>query len=348
MECAVDFRSDTVTVPDARMRAVIANAAVGDDFYGEDPTVRELERRAAELVGTEAALFVVGGTMANLVALLALTSPGGQVLAHAESDLMCWEAHSACALAGVQVVPLPGPGGVLDLTATERALAADDWRAPRPAAVVIENTHSASGGSVWPQPAIDVVGELAAAAGIPLICDGARLFNATVAGGYRPADVSRWCAAVTISLYKGLGAPMGSLVCCSAEVRARAAAARRLLGTTFRQIGMMAAAGLLALDNIGRLAEDHQQAAMLYAGLEPLFPAEVFTGPPQTNIVTLRLGSAASSFVSSCREQGVLITEVVPGVARFVTHQGIHDDDVTRAVSAAAVAAGERFAVRAR
>ncbi|MYV99860.1 threonine aldolase family protein, partial [Streptomyces sp. SID3343] len=269
----VDLRSDTVTLPTERMREAMASAPVGDDFYGEDPTVRALEERAARLIGTEDALFVVGGTMANLAAVMALVPPGHEVLAEADSDLVRWESHSTSGLAGVQLTAIRGQRGVFGADDIAELLARDDWRAPRTGLVAVENTHSAGGGSVWDLRRLGEVSAACRAAGVPLHCDGARLFNACLAGGYAPAAVGALCDTVTFSLYKGLGAPMGSLLCGTAELRLRAADVRRRLGATFRQVGIVAAAGSIALDGIDDLGADHRRAAELARGLREVLPA---------------------------------------------------------------------------
>ncbi|MET7297362.1 GntG family PLP-dependent aldolase [Embleya sp. NPDC005575] len=336
----VDLRSDTVTLPTARMREAMATARVGDDFYGEDPTVRALEERAARLIGTEDALFVVGGTMANLAAVMALVPPGHEVLAEADSDLVRWESHSTCGLAGVQLTPIRGHRGMFGTEHIAELLARDDWRAPRTGMVAVENTHSASGGSVWNLDRLREVSAACRAAGVPVHCDGARLFNACLAGGYAPTAVGALCDTLTFSLYKGLGAPMGSLLCCTAEVRVRAADIRRRLGATLRQIGIVAAAGSIALDGIDELAADHRRAAELACGLREVLPEWAAPDPPRTNIVTMPIGDSAAPFVAALAEHGVLVTEVVPGVVRFVTHRDVSDAGVRRAVASAARAAG--------
>lgn len=329
-----DFRSDTVTVADRAMRTAMAEAEVGDDFYGEDPTVHRLEQRAAELVGTEASVLVTNQTLANLVAASVL-SVGDQVLCHEDSDLHRWEAHSFAGVAGQQTLGLPGEGGLLDLSALGSALGATDPAAPRPGLVSIENSHSASGGRVWTVEQIAVVAELAHRHRIPVLCDGARLFNATLAAGYPPTEVARHCDAVTISLYKGLGAPMGSLVCADTATVDRARILRRRFGTTFRQIGHLAAAGLVALDRSGELATDHRLAADLHAGLGRILGAAAVGPEPQTNIVTVRLGGRSGLFVAELAARDVLVTEIVPGTVRFVTHRDVGAADVAAALRAA-------------
>jgi threonine aldolase len=328
-----DFRSDTITVADTRMREAMASAAVGDDFYGEDPTVTALERATAELVGKPAGLFLPNGTLANTVAVLGLTV-GDQVVVHADSDIQMWEAHTIARVAGLQTLPLPGERGRLDLRALQRCLCATDANAPRPGVVCIENSHGSSGGRTWPLADIDAVADLCDAHGVPLYCDGARLFNAAVARGYTAAEAAGRCAAVAVSLYKGLGAPMGSVLCGDQDFIDRARVLRRALGLTFRQIGHVAAAGLVALENIAGLAGDHDRARLLWEHLRPLVPADVLGDPPETNIVALRFGADAPRVVDLLAAEGVRVTEVVPGVVRFVTHRDLDDEDVDAAVAA--------------
>jgi len=328
-----DFRSDTVTVADAHMREAMASAVVGDDFYGEDPTVVELECAVAALLGKPAGVFLPNGTMANTVAMLALTV-GDQVVAHAGSDIHMWEAHTMAKVARLQTLPLPGDGGLLDLDALRAALRAADPHAPRPGVVCIENTHSASGGRVWPFERIDAVADLCDEYRVPLFCDGARLFNATVAAGYRADEATARCAALAVSLYKGLGAPMGSVLCGDSALVAEARMLRRTLGCTFRQVGHLAAAGLVALGNIPTLAHDHRLARALWDELSTILPAGVVGEPPQTNIVTFDFGDDARRVVELLEAQGTRVTEVVPGVVRFVTHRDVKDGDVAHAVIA--------------
>lgn len=336
-----DFRSDTVTVADDRMCEAMVTAEVGDDFYGEDPTVDELERTAARMVGKDAGLYLTNGTNANMVALLTLCNvadgrSGRQVLTHATSDIHAWEAHTLAQVAGLQTLPLPGRHGQLDLNALASALAAADPYAPRPAVVAIENTHSASGGRPWSVSEIDVVADLCDDAGVPLYCDGARLFNAAVASGYSADEAVARCCSVSISLYKGLGAPMGSVLCGSAEFIEHARVLRRTLGSTFRQAGHLAAAGLVGLGRIADLADDHRRARDLWEGFTHLLPTDLLDEPPTTNIVTLDIGAAAGDLVETLAAAGVRVTEVVPGVVRFVTHRDLTDDDIDVALRAAA------------
>ena len=335
-----DFRSDTLTVADTEMREAMAAAEVGDDFYGEDPTVLRLESRAAELLGKEAALMVPSGTFANVIAL-SLVSKGDQVLAHVDSDINRWEAHTLARLAGLIVKPLSGQRGRLDLRALERSAAEADPDAPLPGVVAIENPHSASGGRVWSLDDIAEVADICDRYGLPLHIDGARLFNACNAGGYAARDMTARATTVSLSLYKGLGAPMGSLVCGDATLVKQMRHRRRNWGITFRQRGHMAAAGLVALDRVERLSDDHQLARELWTALAQYFTNAQLGAAPESNIVTLDLGDQASVLVEEIGRRGVRITEVVPGVARFVTHAGVNDADVRRAVNACAAYAVE-------
>lgn len=334
-----DFRSDTVTRPTAKMLAAMAEADVGDDFYDEDPTVRALERRTAELVGTEDALFAVSGGMANLLAIQCFTRRGDGVVVDADSDIARWEAHAIAATAGAQLITVPGAKGRPRSDDLRAVLSAVDARAPVAKLVVIENTHNSSGGSTWPLAQIDRIAEVTEGAGVPLVCDGARLFNACCAGGYSPAEVGRRCAAVTVSLYKGLGAPMGALLCGSAEMRTAARRLRRMIGATFRQVGFVAAAGLVALDRVAELEQDHRLARLLAKRLREVLPVAWWPSPPETNIVTLPLAAAAPEFVDRLRSHGVLVTEILPGTVRFVTHYDVGEPEVDAAARASGVVA---------
>ena len=315
------------------MREAMAAAAVGDDFYGEDPTVVALERAVAGLVGQPAGVFVASGTMANAIAVHVL-AVGDQVITHAGSDIQMWESHTIARLTGRPTLGLPGPYGRLDLDALRTALRADDANAPRPGVVCIENTHSASGGRIWPLDAIATVADLCREHRVPLYCDGARLFNAAVGAGYPAHEAVARCDAVAVSLYKGLGAPAGSVLCGDEAAVAAARTWRRTLGCTWRQVGHLAAAGLVALDNIARLADDHRLARLLWDELAAVLPPAVMGQPPATNIVTFDLGAEAARVVAHLGEQGVRVTEVVPGVVRFVTHRDVGPADVGAAVGA--------------
>jgi len=330
----IDLRSDTVTRPSPGMRAAMAAAEVGDDVYGEDPTVNALQERAARLVGKEAALLVPSGTMANQAALRVLTRHGDVVLASEGAHLLRYESGAAAALSGVQVKTL-GADGLFDADDVRRAVTPPDHHNAPVSLVVLENTHNAAGGRVVPLALVREVAGAARALGLKLHLDGARVFNAAAATGVPVAEWARPFDTVTFCLSKGLGAPVGSLVCGSAEVVDRVHRVRKMLGGGMRQAGILAAAGLYALDhNVAHLAEDHANAARLASGLAEL-GLEVDPWP-ETNIVFFRSARGAGAgrdFGLTLRTRGVLVNEVAAGRFRAVTHLDVSADDVADALA---------------
>jgi len=326
----IDLRSDTVTRPTAAMREAIAKAEVGDDVYGEDPTVAALERRAAALLGKPAALFVPSGTMANQVALRALTRPGDVVLASTGAHILRYEAGAPWALWGVAVKEI-GARGLFDADDVRAAIAPADPHVAPTRVLAFENTHNASGGRVFPLESLRAATAVAREAGLALHLDGARLFNAVVATGI---EAARWAApfdTASFCLSKGLGAPVGSLVCGSQALVAEARRARKLLGGGMRQAGVLAAAGLHALDHhVERLARDHAHAARLADGLAAL---GLRVDPePETNIVLFEATDAAR-FSRALRERGLLVNPIGPGRLRAVTHLDVSADDIEEAIA---------------
>jgi len=314
----IDLRSDTVTAPSPEMREAIARAPVGDDVYGEDPTINLLQERAAELTGKEAALFVPSGTMANQVALRAHTEPGDAIVVARNSHTFLYESGGAAALAGAQPVQV-GEDGLFDADDLRAAIYPADDHFPKTRLVCVENTHNSSGGRVFP---LDVQREIAAvarAAGLVLHLDGARVWNAAVASD---TAVSELCApfdSVSFCLSKGLGAPVGSLLCASRAFVTRAHRFRKMFGGGMRQAGILAAAGIYALEhNVKRLADDHANAARLAAGIDAIAGLELLRAP-ETNIVMF--GSPRAAELSAgLRKRDVWINPMGPDRLRAVTH----------------------------
>jgi threonine aldolase len=326
----IDLRSDTVTRPTPGMREAMAKAAVGDDVYGEDPSVNRLQERVAALLGKAAALFFPSGTMANQAALRLHTRPGDVVLASRDAHILRAEAGAAAGLSGLQIETI-GQGGVFTATELRAALPAADVHMAPATLLAVENTHNAAGGRVFPP---GVLGEALAAArdaGLALHCDGARLWNAAVALGRPPAELAAPFDTVSVCLSKGLGAPVGSLV---AGTRAHVEALRRvrkMLGGGMRQAGVLAAAGEFALDHqLARLAEDHANARRLARGLAA-FGFEVDENP-ETNIVLLRSGDAGA-LQRQARERGVLLSRTARSGLRAVTHLDVGEADVDEALA---------------
>ncbi|MEN8184445.1 MAG: low-specificity L-threonine aldolase [Myxococcota bacterium] len=326
---AIDLRSDTVTQPTPAMREAIASAEVGDDVYGEDPTVNRLQELAAHSLGKEAALFVPSGTMANQVAVRVHTKPGDLVLASQGAHLLLYESGGAAALSGVQIHTL-GRDGVFDPGELRSALPPEDSHLAQVSLVAVENTHNTAGGRIFPLAALRELAAEAQANGLPLHLDGARLWNAVVASG-TPASV--WAEpfdTVSFCLSKGLGAPVGSLLCGSRERIGHAHRIRKMLGGGMRQAGLLAAAGLHALEHhVDRLAEDHENAARLATGLEKLGLA--VDPQPETNLVLFRVEDTLG-FLRETRAREVLVNPVAPGRFRAVTHLDVSRSDVEEAL----------------
>jgi threonine aldolase len=321
----VDLRSDTVTRPGADMRKAMAEAEVGDDVYGEDPTVNALEAEVAALFGHQAALFVPSGSMGNQIAVRLLVPPGAELLCDADAHVVTFELAAAAVHGQVATRTFSSPGGVLD-----PAAAAAMIRPPGPhwvatAAVAVEQTHNMAGGAVQPLAALRRLRAVADEAGIALHCDGARIWNAAEATGVPLADYGALFETLSVCLSKGLGAPVGSLLVASAERVAAARVLRKRLGGGMRQAGILAAAGRYALaHHLPRLAEDHAHARRL-AELVGLDPAAV-----ASNIVTVRVPDAAA-VVAAARRDGVLVGAMGPRTVRCVTHLDVAGDGIEHA-----------------
>ena len=331
MDC-VDFRSDTVTRPDAEMRRAIAEAPVGDDVFGDDPTVNRLQARVAELLDKEAALYVPSGTMANQIALRALTSRGDQVLCEDGAHVYRFEAGAPAALSGLALTPIPGRSGVLGWADIAPHLNPDDAHYAPPAVICLENTHNRAGGRVQPQDLVEEIGREAHARGLAVHLDGARLWNAHVAGGLAPAELAAPADTVSVCFSKGLGAPVGSCLAGPRDVIARAHRARKLFGGGMRQAGLLAAACLHALDrNLPRLADDHRRARRLAEGLDN--PALRLDHEVETNIVIYRT-TDARRLLDHLRDHGVLAVAFGAGRVRLVPNLMTGDEAVARALAA--------------
>ncbi|WP_285899754.1 GntG family PLP-dependent aldolase [Frankia sp. R82] len=337
------MRSDTVTRPTAAMRQAMVTAPVGDDHYGEDPSVRALEEYAADLLGHEAAVFVPSGTMGNFVALRASATVGTEIIADAEAHVVTYEMGGLAALGGVQTRTLPGLADTADLAEIARAIrapargasasASRTYGMVRTAALAVENTHARGGGRVVPPARLDQLGELAARTGIALHCDGARLWNAAVAGSVEPRRLAAPFTTLSVCLSKGLGAPVGSLVICPAGLADDVREWRRRLGGAMRQAGVLAAAGLYALrHHVPRLADDHRRAAELAAVLADAAPGRVDPARVETNMVLVEVGDTART-IGQAAEAGVLIGATGPTTLRLVTHLDLDDTAVHRAGS---------------
>jgi threonine aldolase len=336
----IELRSDTFTAPTAAMRDTMALAAVGDDVYAEDPTVNRLEETAAAMLGKEAACFMPSGTMANLAAMLAHAPRGSKVVVAGDSDIFRFEAGGASVCGGLTYGPVPSePDGSLNWSAVESEFDVDpaDAQLAPPALICLENTHCARGGVPLPLSYLDAVRAYADRQRVPVHMDGARIFNAAVALRVPAARLAAPADSVQFCLSKGLCAPIGSVLTGSRDFVTRARRYRKLLGGGMRQAGVIAAAGLVALEEmVDRLAEDHVTAGHLAAGLAAIPGIKVDQAAVQTNIVMFRITNPSlppARFVTELRARGVALMELTPGRLRAVTHHDVSSADIETALS---------------
>jgi threonine aldolase len=324
---AIDLRSDTVTKPTPEMRRAMAEAEVGDDVYGEDPTVNRLEQRAAELFGRDAAIFVPSGTMGNQIAIKLHTQPGQEVICDGRAHILDWEMATMAALSGCIARAIPTADGILPWSEIQPRIRAKHYAFAQTALIALENTHNMAGGTVWPQPTFDDVCDRAHAAGIPVHLDGARIFNAATALGKPVREITAKADSIMFCLSKGLGAPVGSLLLGSKAFIERARSIRKMLGGGMRQAGILAAGGLLALEQMpARLKDDHANARFLADGLAKISGIQV-RNPAQTNIVVFEVDAGlatAAEFSRRLAERGVLANPATSAQSmRFVTHMDV-------------------------
>jgi threonine aldolase len=332
----IDFRSDTATRPTAEMREAMAAADVGDEQLREDPTVNELQRRAAELLGHEEALFLPTATMANQIALFCQSDRGGELIAEERTHVLVFEAGGPAVHSGLVSRPLPGDRGRITSDQLREVVRVSDDLQP-PSIVVLEQTHRSAGGRVWPLEELAAVADTARELGIAVHLDGARLLNAAVASGVPAAEYGSVGDTVTLCFSKGLGCPLGAVLAGSRETMGKAWRGKFLFGGAMRQAGVVAAAALYALDNnVERLAEDHARARRLAEGLAqaglPVDPATV-----ETNFVGLDvdpLGITVEEATERIGAEGVLVGWLRPGVLRLATYLGVEDADIEAAVDA--------------
>ncbi len=334
----IDLRSDTVTQPTDEMRRAMSSADVGDDCYGEDPTINRLQDLACEILECEAALFVPTGSMANQIAVKVLSAPGGEVICEEDCHLIHHEAGACALIAQVQLRALASAVGTLAASDVAGAVRPADPFQPRSVLVAIENTHNAKGGTVWSLADVVAVADVAREAGLPLFCDGARLFNAVVSSGTSARDYAAPCDLVTLSLYKGLAAPMGSLVCGRADLMDECWRFRRVLGGALRQGGVVAAAGIVALETmIDRLADDHANARLLAEGFAEIAPDAVNLDRVETNMVVVdasAVRTTSDALLGALKTEGVLAGGLSTTTIRLVTHKDIGARGIDRAIDA--------------
>jgi threonine aldolase len=328
MQAIIDLRSDTVTRPSEQMRAAMAAAEVGDDVYGEDPTVNLLEKRAAEAFGREAAIFVPSGTMGNQIAIRLHTQPGQEIIADAHAHIIDWEMATAAVFSGCLIRPIHVPGGVITWRHIEPLIYSVSKLRASTGLIEIENTHNLGGGRVYSLPVLEEIWAGAKERRIATHCDGARIFNAAVALGTDVKTLTRGFDTVMFCLSKGLGAPVGSMLVGSAELMDRARVYRKALGGGMRQAGILAAAGLMALEEgPKRLHEDHANARLLAEVLSNIEGVSINLRPVETNIIIFRLapatlaaGLTAPDLAVRLKERGVLVTAFTRESIRLVTH----------------------------
>ncbi len=328
---AIDLRSDTVTMPTAEMLRAMTTAPLGDDVFRDDPTVNRFEEVAAARLGKEAAMFVPSGTMGNLLGLAVNAHLGEEVIADADAHVFLYETAGAAAIAGVQVFPVSTAAGVMSPAQIEAAIRPrDDTHQPLTAAVCFEDTHNRHGGIAWPLDALQAASATARKHGLRVHLDGARIFNAAVAQGVDVSVIAACGDTVTFCISKGLGCPAGSVFCGSREAVEQGRRWRKRLGGAMRQTGVLAAAGLVALETmVDRLAEDHANARTLAEGLAEIQGVTCDLSRVQTNIVYFDLATIpAQTFEDECRRHGLLGGATSAHRVRFVTHNGITASDI--------------------
>jgi len=337
MHDIVDLRSDTLTLPTPAMREAMARAEVGDDVWEEDPTVKRLEEEAARRAGKEGALFVSSGTQGNLVSVLAQTRPGQEVILDRDCHIFNYEVAGTALIGGVQTLAIPTERGFLTPAQVRDSIRPSNVHIPQTGLVCLENTHNRHGGTCCTPEEIEAVAAVAHAAGVPVHLDGARLFNAAVAQERPLADFARHVDSLTFCLSKGLAAPVGSLVCGTRDFVARGRRLRKMVGGGMRQVGVLAAAGLVALETmVERLAEDHAHARRLAEGVARLPGCRVDLTKVQTNIVIFRVEreGGVAELVTGCLARKVKIHQIGPAAIRCVTHKDVDRADIDRALNA--------------
>jgi threonine aldolase len=334
----IDLRSDTVTKPTDEMREAMARAEVGDDVYGEDPTARRLQERAAELFGKEAALFVPSGTMGNQIAVRLHTDPGQEVIVEERSHMFNLEMAGMAVISGALAHPVRCPAGIMEWDSIEAAIRPKGSYNAQTGLVAVENTQNLAGGTVMTFERMQEISERSHAAGLPVHLDGARIFNAALVLKREVAEIASLFDSVMFCLSKGLCAPVGSMLVGSREFIERAVPVRRMLGGGMRQVGVLAAAGLVALEKMtARLEEDHANAQLLARGLAQIRDVKIDPERVQTNIVVFDIagtGQTTAEFSAKLKQRGVLANGISPREMRMVTHKDISRDDTETALGA--------------
>ncbi|MFC2103490.1 threonine aldolase family protein [Bacteroidota bacterium] len=333
MKKFIDLRSDTITKPSPGMRKAMYEAEVGDDVFKEDPTVNKLEEYTAELLGKEAALYVPSGTMANQICLNVLTEPGDEVICDREVHIFNYESASPARLSGIQIYPLDGNLGVITAEQVEPYIRTTAYHMPRTKVIEIENTHNRAGGTIHPIENIIELKELAKKHNLFYHLDGARIWNASVETGITPKEYASHFDTISCCLSKGLGAPVGSVIAGSKEFIEEAFRTRKAWGGGMRQVGILAAAGLFALqNNIERLKEDHRRAKYLAKRINEIPNLEINMEAVHTNILLFKpLTMNVTDSLSKCKDAGLLLTPGTIDSLRAIAHLDADDDDVEKA-----------------
>ena len=338
MKELIDFRSDTVTQPTPPMRKVMFEAEVGDDVFGEDPTVNALQDKVAGILGKEAAIFVPTGTMANQLSIKSHTEPGDEVVIEASGHAFNSESAAGAALSGVSFFLLKGVRGIIEASQIEDVIRGTDHHQPVTRLISLENTHNFGGGTVYPIEKMREIWQLAKSRGLAVHLDGARLWNASVASAIKPHEYAQYADSVSVCLSKGLGAPIGSLVAGSKVFIDRVHRFRKMYGGGMRQVGIIAAAGIYALDHhLERLKEDHENAKRLAVGLKEFKGITIEPQYVETNIVIFdvtQTGITAPQIAEAVKKERVLIYGFRKDKIRMVTHLDVNRDDVETALKA--------------
>lgn len=331
----IDLRSDTVTKPTDDMRQAMFRAEVGDDVYGEDPTVNKLEETAADLLGKEAALFVTSGTQGNQIAVLTHCQPGQEIILENESHIYYYEGAAISALAGVQPRPITGQVGIMSPNDVEYAIRPEDIHFPETGLICLENTHNRAGGAIVPVEAMASIDDIARKHHVPVHLDGARLFNAAVATNRKPSEYAQFTTSVQICLSKGLGAPVGSIIAGDKDFIDKARKWRKRLGGGLRQAGVLAAPGLIAITKmVDRLSEDHEKAQLLATAIQNMSKISLLNSV-DTNIVVIdisKTGYNATEFVEALEKKGVRTVTFGQTTVRMTTHYDVSFEDIETAI----------------
>jgi threonine aldolase len=344
----IDLRSDTVTRPTAEMRAAMAAAEVGDDVYMDDPTVNKLQERAAEIFRKEAALFVPSGTMGNQIAIRVHTNPGQEVITEGHAHIYEFEMAAMAVISGTLARPIPSLNGILEWEAIRKAIRPKIYYRAQTGLIALENTHNMAGGTVFSKAQTDDICDHAHEAGLPVHLDGARIFNAATALNTDVASLAQSCDSVMFCLSKGLSAPVGSMLAGSHQFIERARSVRKLLGGGMRQVGVLAAAGLIALEKMpARLAEDHRNARLLADLLQKVPELDVEPEKVRTNILMVgiaRTGLDGNALIGRIKENGVLASALDSTRLRLVTHNDVSREQICLAAEVIAHCAGRERA----